>query len=253
MRAGNLAAAMGVRGALVLRCAAFAAGVVINSFGIAFITKAALGTSPISSLPYVLSLALPLSLGGFTLIMNMLFIAAQFVLLRGVIKPVQLLQIPVNLVFSAAIDLSMSLLGWLEPSGLIARCASLLAGCVILAFGVALEVAPDVLLVPGEGIVRAIAYRTRVRFGSVKVGFDVTLMLLAAGLSLLLFRGLNGIGAGTIISALLVGRIVNLFNRRSRLISAVRGLRGSVERRDADVEIEREGAPEQVRYEQQAR
>ena len=204
-----------------VRCAAFAAGVVINSFGIAFITKAALGTSPISSLPYVLSPAFPLSLGGFSFIMNMLFIAAQFVLLCGVIKPVQLLQIPVNLVFSAAIDLSMSLLGWLEPSGLIARCASLLAGCVILAFGVALEVAPDVLLVPGEGIVRAIACRTRARFGSVKVAFDVTLVLISLALSLLFFHRLNGLGLGTVISALLVGRFVNLYNSRLPLIAHI--------------------------------
>ena len=171
-----------------VRCAAFAAGVVINSFGIAFITKAALGTSPISSLPYVLSLAFPLSLGGFSFIMNMLFIAAQFILMRGVIKPVQLLQILVNVVFSSAIDVSMSLLGWLNPSGIAARCLSLLAGCVILAF-------------------------------------DLTLMLSAAALSLILFGRFNGIGAGTVVSALLVGRFVNLFNRCFKPLSALRGLK----------------------------
>ena len=44
----------------------FVFGVVLNSFGIAFVTKAALGTSPISSLPYVLSFAFPLSLGCIT-------------------------------------------------------------------------------------------------------------------------------------------------------------------------------------------
>ena len=208
-----------------VRCAAFADGVVINSFGIAFITKAALGTSPISSLPYVLSLAFPLSLGGFSFIMNMLFIAAQFILMRGVIKPVQLLQILVNVVFSSAIDVSMSLLGWLNPSGIAARCLSLLAGCVILAFGVALEVAPGVLLVPGEGMVHALAYRTHARFGSVKVAFDLTLMLSAAALSLILFGRFNGIGAGTVVSALLVGRFVNLFNRCFKPLSALRGLK----------------------------
>lgn len=160
-----------------LRCAAFAGGVVINSFGIAFITKAALGTSPISNLPYVLSLYFPLSLGEFTFIMNVLFIAAQFALLGRRINPVQLLQMAVNLLFSAAIDVSMSMLSWLSPEGWPARCVSLLAGCVILAFGVALEVAPGVLAVPGEGIVSALSQRTGVRFGSMKVIFDVSLMV----------------------------------------------------------------------------
>lgn len=144
-----------------LRWAAFTAGVVINSFGIAFITKAALGTSPISSLPYVLSLRFPLSLGGFTFIMNLLFVAAQFALLGREMKPIQLLQLAVNAVFSLAIDL---LLGWLEPVSLPARLVSLLGGCVILAFGLAVEVAPNVLVVPGEGIVRALARRIGLRF-----------------------------------------------------------------------------------------
>lgn len=210
------------RGKTALRWAAFTAGVVINSFGIAFITKAALGTSPISSLPYVLGLRFPLSLGGFTFIMNLLFVAAQFALLGREMKPIQLLQLAVNAVFSLAIDLSMALLGWLEPVSLPARLVSLLGGCVILAFGLAVEVAPNVLVVPGEGIVRALARRTGLRFGSVKVAFDVTLMLIAAALSFLFFGRLNGLGAGTVVSALIVGRIVNLFNRRLRFLDKLR-------------------------------
>lgn len=210
------------RGKTALRWAAFTAGVVINSFGIAFITKAALGTSPISSPPYVLSLRFPLSLGGFTFIMNLLFVAAQFALLGREMKPIQLLQLAVNAVFSLSIDLSMALLGWLEPVSLPARLVSLLGGCVILAFGLAVEVAPNVLVVPGEGIVRALARRTGLRFGSVKVAFDVTLMLVAAALSFLFFGQLNGLGAGTVVSALIVGRIVNFFNRKLRFLDKLR-------------------------------
>ena len=210
------------RGKTALRWAAFAAGVVINSFGIAFITKAALGTSPISSLPYVLGLRFPLSLGGFTFIMNLLFVAAQFALLGREMKPIQLLQPAVNAVFSLAIDLSMAMLGWLEPVSLPAKLVRLLGGCVILAFGLAVEVAPNVLVVPGEGIVRALARRTGLRFGSVKVAFDVTLMLVAAALSFLFFGQLNGLGAGTVVSALIVGRIVNFFNRKLRFLDKLR-------------------------------
>ena len=40
----------------ILRYFYFLLGLFINSFGIAFITKSALGTSQISSVPYVLSL-----------------------------------------------------------------------------------------------------------------------------------------------------------------------------------------------------
>lgn len=76
--------------AYVYRYFWFTAGLFINSMGIALITKAALGTSPISSLPYVLSLRFPLSFGQFTFIINMFFILGQILLLRSRFQPLQL-------------------------------------------------------------------------------------------------------------------------------------------------------------------
>ena len=72
----------------------FILGLIINSFGIAFITKSALGTSPISSVPYVFSLRFDgFSFGGFTFIMNMLFILLQVLLLRKNFQLIQLLHV----------------------------------------------------------------------------------------------------------------------------------------------------------------
>lgn len=70
---------------LSLRYGWFVAGVAVNAFGISFITKSALGTSPISSVPYVVSLYLPsVSFGMTTFVMNMLFILGEIILLRKV-------------------------------------------------------------------------------------------------------------------------------------------------------------------------
>ncbi len=135
---------------LALRYLFFALGVAINSFGIAVITKAALGTSPISSVAYVLDLAFPPTLGEFTFVINLVFIGIQIALLRRDFQPVQFLQIVVNVVFSALIDVSMAALGTFEPTGLAAQLAALLIGCTILAFGIAVEVAPNVIVVPGR-------------------------------------------------------------------------------------------------------
>ncbi len=215
---------------MALRYVWFIVGVLVNSFGIALITKAALGTSPISSVAYVLSLALPLTIGQFTFIMNMVFIALQPVLLRREYRPIQVLQIAVNVVFSGFLDVSMGMLSWLDPTTLPLQLAALLAGCVILGVGVAVEVAPDVLMVPGEGLVRAIYIVVSRRFGSARFGtiknlFDISLMLIAVVLSLAFFGYLNGIGAGTVIAALLVGRIVNLANDHLPLIPYIKKLR----------------------------
>ena len=202
----------------------FLAGVLINSFGVALITRAALGTSPISSLPYVLSFRFPVTLGQFTFAMNLSFILGQVLLLRRDFQPIQLLQVAVNAVFSAFIDVSMGLLSWLEISSLPMAVLVLVLGCAVLAFGISVEVAPRVLMVPGEGIVQAIAAVTGWRFGNVKVGFDAALVSTALVLSLLFFHRLQGLGAGTILSALAVGRFVNLYNRRLPLISRISAL-----------------------------
>ena len=202
----------------------FLACVLINSFGVALITRAALGTSPISSLPYVLSFRFPVTLGQFTFAMNLFFILGQVLLLRRDFQPIQLLQVAVNAVFSAFIDVSMGLLSWLEISSLPMAVLVLVLGCAVLAFGISVEVAPRVLMVPGEGIVQAIAAVTGWRFGNVKVGFDAALVSTALVLSLLFFHRLQGLGAGTILSALAVGRFVNLYNRRLPLISRISAL-----------------------------
>ena len=199
----------------------FLIGILINAFGVALITKAALGTSPISSVPYVLSLRFAPTLGAFTFVMNLLFIILQPVLLRRDYQPIQLLQIVVNIVFSWFIDVSMNLLGWLEPQNIAVELIVLLLGCAVLGFGISVEVAPDVLLVPGEGLVGALTAASGRRFGSVKVAFDVTLVLISLALSLFFFHRLNGLGLGTVISALLVGRFVNLYNSRLPLIAHI--------------------------------
>ena len=205
---------------LLKRYFVFILGVLINSFGIGFITKAALGTSPISSVPCVLSLKFNPTLGEFTFVMNMIFILLQVILLRKKFQKIQFLQIVVNIIFSGFIDVSMFLLQVFTPDTYIIKLFSLLFGCAILAFGIYLEVAANVLMVPGEGVVAAIANVTKKEFGSIKVCFDVTLMLTATLLSLLFFHQFQGIREGTIISAFIVGLIVKLYHKKLGFIKA---------------------------------
>ena len=203
----------------------FSAGILINSFGIVLITKGALGTSQISSIPYVLSLQMPsISFGMFSFIMNMVYIVLQALLLRRQFKPIQLLQIVVNVVFSASIDVFMAMLSFYAPQQLFTRVLSAVAGCIVLAFGISVEVAPDLIMVPGEGIVAAISKVSGRRFGSVKVMFDVTLILIAALLSWRFFGNIVGVGVGPLLSAVSVGQFVNLINRHVPLLQHIRAL-----------------------------
>ena len=61
----------------------FLFGLFINSLGVAFITKADLGTSPISSIPYTLSLGFKPTIGQYTIIFSLFLIVIQIILLKG--------------------------------------------------------------------------------------------------------------------------------------------------------------------------
>ena len=64
------------------RYTVFLIGLFINSLGVSLITKASLGTSPISSIPYVLSLNFSFTLGQFTIAFSLLLIVLQLIILR---------------------------------------------------------------------------------------------------------------------------------------------------------------------------
>ena len=92
---------------LKIRISAFSGSILMTALGIDLITVASLGTSPISSVPLVISLYTPWTFGQLTFVLNMVFIALQIVLLRRQFRPAELLQVAVNFVFSAAIDFFM--------------------------------------------------------------------------------------------------------------------------------------------------
>lgn len=185
----------------------FIAGVVFSALGISFITKAGLGTSPITSLAYVLTYLFPHSLGFFTMIVNSCMFVIQALLLGKDLQPVQCLQIPAALLFSVCIDGWMGLFSGISPSGYGGQLLFLMIGCLSLGFGIALEVIPNVLVLPGEGVVRTIAGLTGWRFGRVKTGFDLGIVISALILSVAARGTVLGIREGTVIAALIVGHI----------------------------------------------
>ena len=198
---------------LVRRYVLFLFGLYVNSLGIALTTRANLGTSPITSVPYVLSIRFPLSLGMFTLFFSLLLIAIQLIILGKRFPKQFLLQLPVIPIFSLFIDLSMALFWFVDPQTYPAKVCSLLLGCLVLGFGVFIEVAANVVMLPGECTVKAISTRWNTNFGKTKVAVDVTMAATAAVLVLLLFHTLTGVREGTFISALLVGTIARLFGK----------------------------------------
>lgn len=196
----------------------FLIGLFINSLGVSLVTKASLGTSPISSIPYVLSLNFPLTLGNFTIIFSLLLIILQIIILRKNFKVENILQIPVSIVFGYFIDFTMYLLVWINPQNYFIKLIALLIGCIVLGFGVYIEVLADVVMLPGESFVRAIVQTWNTNFGTTKIIFDSSMTIIAGVLSFVFSAKLNGVREGTVIAALLVGFIARLFGKQLEFI-----------------------------------
>lgn len=199
---------------LLKRYVIFSIGLFVNSFGVSFVTKASLGTSPISSIPYTLSLGFKPTLGMFTLYMSILLIIIQIMILRKNFPKQYLLQIPVSILFSWFIDLTMKLLSFLNPETYLLKLLLLIMGCIILGIGVFLEMLADVVMLPGESFVKAISVTFHKDFGKTKVIFDSTITIIAGVIGVFLFHKLAGVREGTIIAALLVGMIARLLKRK---------------------------------------
>lgn len=188
-------------------------GLFVNGLGVSFITKAGLGTSPITSIPYTLSLGFTPTVGMFTLVFNIFLVILQVILLRRNFQLQNLLQLPIIALFSFFIDLTMSLLGFIQPETYVLKVISLVIGCLILGFGVFMEMVANVAMLPGEATVRAVSDVFSTDFGKTKIAFDSSMTVIAAILSFIMFRHLDGVREGTIVAAILVGFIARLFKK----------------------------------------
>lgn len=197
-----------------------AAGLFIMAFGVAFSIKAGLGTSPISSLPYVLSLFTPLTVGTATITLHVTLILLQILLLRRRYDPVQLAQLPVALLFGGLTDFSVWALQGIDVSAYPARWGLCLVGILLVGVGVSFEVTANIVTLAGEGMVLAVCKVFPIPFGNAKIGFDVTLVVIASALSLIFLGGLYGVREGTVAAAFCVGLVARQVNRSMRRFAA---------------------------------
>lgn len=182
-------------------------GLAIMAFGVACSIKASLGTSPISSVPYVVSLFAPLTVGTATIIMHCVFILLQILILRKKYHPIQLMQLPVAFFFGYLTDFGVWAVQGITCDHYLQQWLVCLIGIFLVAVGVSLEVKAGVVVLAGEGVVLAICKVLPVKFGYMKVGFDVTLVAIACVLSFVFTGRLQGVREGTVAAALLVGLI----------------------------------------------
>ena len=190
----------------------FVIGTFFMGLGVALAKHGQLGVTPISSVANVVSERFTfLSFGTWLMLSNCLLLAGQIVLLRRNFQPIQLLQIPLSLVFGYCTDFGMWCLKAVPNNVYTFQLVLVFAGVAVLGFGISLCVTAGVLLQSGEAFVKAISDVTGKEFSTMKIAFDVSWVAISIVLSMIFFNGrLVGTREGTIIGALLVGVCVKL-------------------------------------------
>lgn len=186
------------------------------ALGVAFTKRGELGVSPISSVANVMSYKFPsLSLGTWLIIWNCLLLVGQIFILRKKFQLIQLLQVPLSFLFGWFTDFGMWIVSFISVNSYPVRIVMVIVGIVILGFGVSLSVIANVIMNSGEAFVKAVSDTINKEFGNVKIAFDVFCVTSSLVLSLAFFDfTIVGAREGTIISALLTGVVVKLFNRK---------------------------------------
>jgi uncharacterized membrane protein YczE len=163
------------------------------------------------------------TVGGYTVLMNFVFVVLQVAVLRRRFEPVQLFQLVIGFVFGWLIDLNAGMLAGLECESLWSKAMVQLAGCTVMGIGIAFEVRCGSVTMPGEGITVALSRVFGTPFPKMKICVDTALVLLAVAGSFLFFGQWrwNIIGPGTLFAMVYVGIVVKVTVARSKWFDSV--------------------------------
>lgn len=198
------------------------ASLFVMTLGVALCVRSALGSSVISTIPFVFtlagedSLAPAWTIGQYTYMMNFILVGAQIVTLRRRFQLVQLFQLIIGFLFGFLLDINMALTAPLQNDSLIVRSAEQIIGCTVLGLGIAFEIRCGSITMPGEGMPAALTRVTTMPFAKAKILVDIILVAIAVVCGYLFYgRWLwNVVGIGTLFAMIYVGYVVKLASPR---------------------------------------
>ncbi len=193
----------------------FLIGLFIASMGVALSTKAGLGTSPVASVPYSISLLNhTLTFGWWLNLWSVIQIVIQVALLRKKCKPMEIIiQTILAFVYGYLTDFSCILISGVQVDSYATQFGLMILSCFVLGLGIWIQLKGNVAMLPGEAMNRAFSEVTGKRYEDIKIFFDVLYIVAAAIIGFFFIGKLEGVREGSIIAALLVGNIIKIYNR----------------------------------------
>ena len=179
------------------------------SLGVGLSIKSGLGVTPISSIPYSLTLASGVNIGITTIIFNAILVFLQIPILKKRFKAKRLLQLINTVMFGYFTDLSLWILSPMPDLPLDVNFTLLIVSMFLIAVGILIYMPANIAPLPGEGVVEAISLAYNKRFSKVKVCFDTSMVVLSLIICGLFTSDIFGsVNIGTILAAIFIGIII---------------------------------------------
>lgn len=201
---------MKVQTYFIRRVVIYIVGLLFLAFGVAFSVNSNLGVSPVNSLPYVVSLITETDMGTCVIVIFGSYILVQILLLRRNFQWVNLTQMVFSTLFGYFVDFAKWVVGDFALPTYFGQLAMLAISIIMVAAGVCLYMDVKLVNMPMEGMTHAIKeiLLPGLEFHDVKVIMDCVVVGIGVVLSFLFLGRLDGIREGTVICALLVGKLM---------------------------------------------
>lgn len=218
----------------------YTAGMLILAMGLTLNTKAGLGVSPIISVSYSISEITHHNFGNMTMLLYCSFVVVEIILHlfrekryekeshnmlehankvdQKLIFIMDFLQIPLSIIFTRFLNLFSAVLPAFSEQynhtvkQWILRFLVLLLALLLTGIGAAMSLNMRIVPNPGDGIVQAIADCIHKSVGFTKNCFDLFNVTLTIIISLVCTGRLHGVGVGTVLAVIGVGRTIAVFN-----------------------------------------
>ena len=199
---------------LVVRIFFYVIGFLIMTLGIAISVKSDMGVSPVSSIPYTMTCIWGIEMGRATILFHAVLVLIQVIILRKAFRMVNLLQVPVGILFGSFTTFSNHLMDFFpDPANVTVQVIMALVSTVFIAFGIFLYVPANFVPLAAEGVMLAVSKVTGFKFSNVKLSFDISVVIISLITCLIAIRSLGSVGIGTIIAAVIVGINLKLITR----------------------------------------
>ena len=186
----------------------------ILALGLTLNTKANLGVSPIISVPYSISQITGLNFGNLTFVVYAMFVVVQIIIhirLKNHKRIASdILQLPLSLIFTRLLNIFTVYIS--TSQNLEIRFVILTFAIICTGIGAAMSLSMQIVPNPGDGIVQALAERFDKSVGITKNLFDCLNLSITLCISLFIAHQIVGVGIGTVIAVVGVGRVIALFH-----------------------------------------